>query len=121
MSSGSRRYGKAAPVTRPPWRCLLSRMRWFGAKRFFRVSTGWPSQIPSGEWGSEQRTAIDLGPTKGPSFRKPDGDDVKAPRSGCKEVKFQSCPWGKIVDWGEHARPNDSVYVDLWDDYLEPA
>jgi len=23
--------------------------------------------------------------------------------------------------WGEHAPPNDSVYVDLWDDYLEPA
>lgn len=23
--------------------------------------------------------------------------------------------------WGEQAAPNDSVYLDLWDDYLEPA
>ena len=23
--------------------------------------------------------------------------------------------------WGEHANPRDSVYVDLWEDYLEPA
>ena len=23
--------------------------------------------------------------------------------------------------WGEQAAPNDSVYVDMWDDYLEPA
>jgi len=23
--------------------------------------------------------------------------------------------------WGEHAAAQDSVYVDLWDDYLEPA
>ena len=23
--------------------------------------------------------------------------------------------------WGEQAAPKDSVYVDLWDDYLEPA
>ncbi|HEX8766254.1 MAG TPA: nitrile hydratase subunit beta, partial [Candidatus Acidoferrum sp.] len=23
--------------------------------------------------------------------------------------------------WGEQAAPQDSVYVDLWDDYLEPA
>ena len=23
--------------------------------------------------------------------------------------------------WGNHAAPQDSVYVDLWDDYLEPA
>lgn len=23
--------------------------------------------------------------------------------------------------WGEQARPRDAVYVDLWDDYLEPA
>jgi len=23
--------------------------------------------------------------------------------------------------WGEQARPGDAVYIDLWDDYLEPA
>jgi nitrile hydratase subunit beta len=23
--------------------------------------------------------------------------------------------------WGRQAAPQDSVYVDLWDDYLEPA
>ena len=23
--------------------------------------------------------------------------------------------------WGEQAKPQDSVYIDLWDDYLEPA
>jgi hypothetical protein len=23
--------------------------------------------------------------------------------------------------WGEQASPHDSVYVDLWDDYLDPA
>ena len=23
--------------------------------------------------------------------------------------------------WGEQASPRDSVYIDLWDDYLEPA
>jgi nitrile hydratase beta subunit len=23
--------------------------------------------------------------------------------------------------WGDHASPRDSVYLDLWDDYLEPA
>jgi nitrile hydratase subunit beta len=23
--------------------------------------------------------------------------------------------------WGEQAPPKDSVYIDLWDDYLEPA
>lgn len=23
--------------------------------------------------------------------------------------------------WGEQASPRDSVYVDLWDDYLEPS
>jgi nitrile hydratase len=23
--------------------------------------------------------------------------------------------------WGEQAAPRDSVYVDMWDDYLEPA
>jgi nitrile hydratase len=23
--------------------------------------------------------------------------------------------------WGEEAAPQDCVYVDLWDDYLEPA
>jgi len=23
--------------------------------------------------------------------------------------------------WGEHASPRDSVYIDMWDDYLEPA
>ena len=23
--------------------------------------------------------------------------------------------------WGEQAAPQDSVYIDMWDDYLEPA
>jgi nitrile hydratase len=23
--------------------------------------------------------------------------------------------------WGEQASPHDSLYIDLWDDYLEPA
>ena len=23
--------------------------------------------------------------------------------------------------WGEQASPRDSVYIDMWDDYLEPA
>jgi hypothetical protein len=23
--------------------------------------------------------------------------------------------------WGEQARPQDAVYLDMWDDYLEPA
>jgi nitrile hydratase subunit beta len=23
--------------------------------------------------------------------------------------------------WGEQARAGDAVYIDLWDDYLEPA
>ena len=23
--------------------------------------------------------------------------------------------------WGEQAKPRDSVYIDMWDDYLEPA
>jgi len=23
--------------------------------------------------------------------------------------------------WGEQASPRDAVYIDLWDDYLEPA
>ena len=23
--------------------------------------------------------------------------------------------------WGEQASPRDSVYLDMWDDYLEPA
>jgi nitrile hydratase subunit beta len=23
--------------------------------------------------------------------------------------------------WGEHSAPRDSVYIDMWDDYLEPA
>jgi nitrile hydratase subunit beta len=23
--------------------------------------------------------------------------------------------------WGEQANPRDAVYIDLWDDYLEPA
>jgi nitrile hydratase subunit beta len=23
--------------------------------------------------------------------------------------------------WGQQAAPQDSVYVDMWDDYLEPA
>ncbi len=23
--------------------------------------------------------------------------------------------------WGDQAKPGDSVYLDMWDDYLEPA
>ena len=23
--------------------------------------------------------------------------------------------------WGEQASPRDAVYIDMWDDYLEPA
>jgi hypothetical protein len=23
--------------------------------------------------------------------------------------------------WGEEASPRDTVYIDMWDDYLEPA
>jgi len=31
-------------------------------------------------------------------------------------VRFSACEL-----WGEHGHYNDAVYVDLWDDYLDPA
>jgi nitrile hydratase subunit beta len=47
--------------------------------------------------------------------------DTNAHFKGEKPQHVYSVRFGARELWGEQAAPKDSVYVDLWDDYLEPA
>jgi nitrile hydratase len=47
--------------------------------------------------------------------------DTKASFLGEKPQHVYSVRFAARELWGEQAAPQDSVYLDLWDDYLEPA
>jgi nitrile hydratase subunit beta len=47
--------------------------------------------------------------------------DTNARDLGEKPQHVYSVRFAARELWGEQAAPHDSVYVDLWDDYLEPA
>jgi nitrile hydratase beta subunit len=47
--------------------------------------------------------------------------DTNAEFLGEKPQHVYSVRFAARELWGEQARPQDSVYLDLWDDYLEPA
>jgi nitrile hydratase beta subunit len=47
--------------------------------------------------------------------------DTNAHGRGEKPQHVYSVRFAARELWGEQAAPKDSVYVDLWDDYLEPA
>lgn len=47
--------------------------------------------------------------------------DTHAAGLGRKPQHVYSVRFSARELWGPDARPNDHVYVDLWDDYLEPA
>jgi len=47
--------------------------------------------------------------------------DTNAHFQGEKPQHVYSVRFAARELWGEQAAPNDSVYVDMWDDYLEPA
>jgi nitrile hydratase len=47
--------------------------------------------------------------------------DTNAEFLGEKPQHVYSVRFAARELWGEQAKPQDSVYLDLWDDYLEPA
>jgi nitrile hydratase len=47
--------------------------------------------------------------------------DTNAHFQGEKRQHVYSVRFAARELWGEHASPRDSVYLDLWDDYLERA
>jgi nitrile hydratase subunit beta len=47
--------------------------------------------------------------------------DTNANFQGEKPQHLYSVRFEARELWGEQARPKDSVYIDMWDDYLEPA
>ena len=47
--------------------------------------------------------------------------DTNARFAGEKPQHVYSVRFAARELWGEQASPRDSVYIDLWDDYLEPA
>ena len=47
--------------------------------------------------------------------------DTSAQGLGAKPQHIYSVRFAARELWGEQAAPRDAVYVDLWDDYLEPA
>jgi len=47
--------------------------------------------------------------------------DTRAHQLGDKPQHVYSVRFAARELWGEQAAPRDSVYIDLWDDYLEPA
>jgi nitrile hydratase beta subunit len=47
--------------------------------------------------------------------------DTRAHKLGDKPQHVYSVRFAARELWGEQAAPRDSVYIDLWDDYLEPA
>jgi len=47
--------------------------------------------------------------------------DTNAHLLGEKPQHLYSVRFATRELWGEHAAPHDAVYLDLWDDYLEPA
>ena len=47
--------------------------------------------------------------------------DTNAHFLGEKPQHLYSVRFAARELWGEQAGPRDAVYVDLWDDYLEPA
>jgi nitrile hydratase beta subunit len=47
--------------------------------------------------------------------------DTNARFQGEKPQHVYSVRFAAQELWGERAAPRDAVYVDLWDDYLEPA
>jgi nitrile hydratase beta subunit len=50
-----------------------------------------------------------------------DFPDTSAAGLGPKRQHLYSVRFAARELWGEAASPRDSVYIDLWDDYLEPA
>ena len=37
-------------------------------------------------------------------------------------MAVNSAAWHRDLSlWGDQAKPRDAVYLDMWDDYLEPA
>ena len=50
-----------------------------------------------------------------------DFPDTSAHGLGAKPQHVYSVRFAARELWGEQASPRDSVYIDLWDDYLEPA
>ena len=47
--------------------------------------------------------------------------DTSANNQGEKPQHLYSVRFEARELWGEQAKPKDSVYIDMWDDYLEPA
>ncbi len=47
--------------------------------------------------------------------------DTNAHFLGEKPQHLYSVRFAARELWGEQASPRDSVYIDLWDDHLEPA
>ena len=47
--------------------------------------------------------------------------DTNAQSLGEKPQHVYSVRFAARELWGEQASPRDAVYIDLWDDYLEPA
>jgi nitrile hydratase len=47
--------------------------------------------------------------------------DTNAEFQGDKPQHVYSVRFTARELWGEQASPRDAVYLDLWDDYLEPA
>jgi nitrile hydratase len=47
--------------------------------------------------------------------------DTRAHGLGDKPQHVYSVRFGARELWGDQASQRDSVYVDMWDDYLEPA
>jgi nitrile hydratase len=47
--------------------------------------------------------------------------DTNVAGSGEKPQHVYSVRFAARELWGEQASPRDSVYIDMWDDYLEPA
>ena len=47
--------------------------------------------------------------------------DTNSQNLGEKPQHVYSVRFAARELWGEQAAPHDSVYIDLWDDYLEPA
>jgi nitrile hydratase len=48
-------------------------------------------------------------------------EDTRTTGLGPKPQHVYSVRFGAQELWGAEASPRDSVYIDLWEDYLEPA
>ena len=125
--------GKAAPGSTRATPAMTADMSGVGDRRI--PSSNQPSIAPQFQVGQRvrARNINPVGHTRLPRYARGkigqiDRDhgvyafpDTNALFQGEKRQHVYSVRFGAHELWGEQASPRDSVYIDLWDDYLEHA